>query len=96
MKTLYKLILLFFTIFIVIPNGYSQDADPGIGMLMSPATVSQGSTGILSAKVGNYGNGTVVKNSLRVTISVGANAEIIGVASGSDVRWSQLSLSTGS
>ncbi|MDI5897458.1 hypothetical protein, partial [Flavobacterium yafengii] len=97
MNTLYKLILLFFTVFMFIPKGYSQNnADPGIGILMSPASVTQGSTGILSATVGNYGNGTIVKNSLRVTISVGANAEIIGIASGSDTRWNQLSLTTGS
>jgi gliding motility-associated-like protein len=96
MKTLYKLILFFFTVFMVIPKGYSQNnADPGIGILMSPASVLQDSTGILSARVGNYGNGTIVKNSLRVTISVGANAEIMGVASGSDTRWNQLSLTTG-
>ncbi|TDE26721.1 hypothetical protein E0I61_16205, partial [Flavobacterium ranwuense] len=97
MNTLYKLILLFFTVFMFIPKGYSQNnADPGIGILMSPASVTQGSTGILSATVGNYGNGTIVKNSLRVTISVGTNAEIIGIASGSDMRWNQLSLTTGS
>jgi gliding motility-associated-like protein len=97
MKTLYKLILLFFAVFMVIPKGYSQNnADPGIGILMSPASVAQSSTGILSATVGNYGNGTIVTNSLRVTISVGVNAEIIGIASGSDARWSQFSLTTGS
>ncbi|MFV8467405.1 hypothetical protein, partial [Flavobacterium sp. LB1P62] len=97
MKALYKLILLFFTVFMIVPKGYSQNnADPGIGILMSPASVAQSSTGILSATVGNYGNGTIVKNSLRITISVGANAEIIGIASGSDTRWNQLSLTTGS
>ncbi len=93
MKTLYKLILLFFTVFMVIPKGYSQNnADPGIAILMSPASLAQGSTGILSATVGNYGDLTIVANSLRVTISVGPNAEIIGIAPGSDTRWSQLSL----
>ena len=97
MKTLLKLTLLFFAVFMVISKGYTQNnADPGIGILMSPSSVSQGSTGILSATVGNYGNGTIVKNSLRVTISVGPNAEILGIDSGSDVRWSQLNLTTGS
>jgi carbon monoxide dehydrogenase subunit G len=97
MKTLYKLIVLFFTVFMVIPKGYSQNnADPGIAILMSPESVVQGSNGILSANVGNYGNGTIVENSLRITISVGSNAEIIGIASGSDTRWNQLSLTTGS
>jgi gliding motility-associated-like protein len=91
-----KLILLFFILFVFIPKGYSQNADPGIGILMSPASLSQGSAGILSASVGNYSNNTIVSNSLRVTISVGANAEILGIAAGSDPRWSQLTLTTGS
>jgi hypothetical protein len=97
MKALYKLTLLFFTVFMVVPKGYSQrNADPGIGILMSSASVALNSTGILSATVGNYGNGTIVSNSVRVTVSVGSSAEIIGIASGSDARWSQLSLTTGS
>lgn len=79
-----------------IPKGYSQNSDPGLGILMSPEMVSQGSTGTLIVTVGNYGNGTIVENSLRVTISVGNSAEIIGIASGSDTHWSQLSLTTGS
>jgi hypothetical protein len=97
MTALYKLTLLFFTVFMVVPKGYSQrNADPGIGILMSSASVALNSTGILSATVGNYGNGTIVSNSVRVTISVGSNAEILGIASGSDARWSQLSLTAGS
>jgi hypothetical protein len=92
-----KLILVFLSIFIFIQEGHSQTyADPGIGILMSPASVKRGSTGILSATVGNDGNHTIVKNSLRVTITVGSKAEIIGIAPGSDTRWSQLSLTTGS
>ncbi len=97
MKTLYTLIILLFTVFMIVPQGYSQkNASPGIGILMSPASVELGSTGILSARVGNYGNQTIVSNSVRVTISVGSNAEILGIASGSDARWSQFSLTTGS
>jgi hypothetical protein len=97
MNTLNKLIVLFFTVFIFIPKGYSQNnADPGIGILMSPASVMLGSTGILRVTVGNYGNETIVENSLRVTISIGANAEIIEIASGSDTHWSQESLTAGS
>jgi hypothetical protein len=97
MRTLNKLILLFFVVFTFISTGYSQtNADHGIGILMIPPTVSQVSAGILSATVGNYSNGTIVENSLRVTNSVGANAEIIGVAPASDAGWSHLSLTTGS
>jgi hypothetical protein len=56
-NTLNKLMLLFLTVFVFIPKGYSQsNADPGIGILMSPSSVTQGSSGILRATVGNYGN----------------------------------------
>jgi gliding motility-associated-like protein len=96
MKTLNKLIILFFIVFVFISKGYSQNADPGIGILMAQSSVAQGSTEILRATVGNYGNSTIVSNSLRVTISVGTNVEIIGIATGSDPRWSQLTLTTGS
>ena len=99
MNSLNKFILLFVFVFVIvfIPKAYSQNnADPGIGILMSPASETLGSTGILSATVGNYGNQTIAANSLRVTISVGADAEILSIASGSDARWSQLTLTTGS
>ncbi|MFT5885286.1 MAG: hypothetical protein ACI9IP_001746, partial [Arcticibacterium sp.] len=95
--TLNKLMLLFFTVFVFIQDGYSQNnADPGISILMSPSSLKQGSSGILRATVGNYGNDSIVENSLRVTISVGSNAEITGIATGSDMRWSLLSLTKGS
>ena len=95
MNTISKLLVVF-TVFIFSSLSYSQNADPGIGILMSPASITQGSTGTLSATVGNYGNNTIVANSLRVTISVGTDAEILGIASGSDSRWTQLTLTTGS
>jgi gliding motility-associated-like protein len=89
-----KLILFFFIVFI--SKGYSQNnADPGIGIVMNPPTLTQGSTGILTATVGNFGNDSIVENSLQVTISVGDNAEIVEIASGSDAHWTQLSLTTG-
>jgi hypothetical protein len=96
-NTLNKLILLLFTLFMFIPKGYSQNnAGPGISILMSPSSVPQGSTGVLTALVGNYGNKTIVGNSLRVTISVGANTEILEIAPGSDTGWDLLSLTPGS
>ncbi|MFT4849235.1 MAG: hypothetical protein ACI83B_001773 [Sediminicola sp.] len=93
----FKLILLFFTAFLFLQEGYSQsNADPGISLSMSPPSMSLGSSGVLSATVGNYGNKTIVENSMRVTISVGSNAQIIGVAPGSDPRWTILNLTEGS
>ena len=96
MNTIYKL-LLGFSVFMISSLGYSQNnADPGIGILMMPASIAQGDTGTLSATVGNYGNMTIIANSIKVTISVGTNAEILGIASSSDSRWTQSSLTTGS
>ena len=95
MKTIYKIVLSFLFIIISL-KGYSQNADPGIGIIMSPPSVPQGTTGILSANVGNYGNDNIVANSLLVTISVGLDAEILGVAPGGDSRWVVFSMNTGS
>ena len=95
MNTIYKSVALF-VLFLIAPNVFSQNADPGIGILMTPASLTIGTTGILSANVGNYGNSTIVANSLRVTISVGTDAEIIGIAPGSDSRWTMMSMTTGS
>jgi hypothetical protein len=96
MNSLTKVLLLFAVVFMFVPTAYSQNnADPGIGILMTPAYLEPESDGILRATVGNYGNQTIVANSLRVTISVGANAEIVGIAAGSDARWSQLTLTAG-
>ena len=95
MNSIYKLLLVF-TMFICSLNGYSQYADPGIGIIINPISVTQGGTGILSANVGNYGNSTIVANSLMVTITVGSNSEILGIATGSDARWTQFSLTPSS
>ncbi|MFT6155988.1 MAG: hypothetical protein ACI9I4_000888 [Neolewinella sp.] len=96
MNSLNKALLLFVVVFMFVPTAYSQNnADPGIGILMIPASLESESDGILRATVGNYGNLTIVADSLRVTISVGANAEIVGIAAGSDARWSQSTLTTG-
>ncbi|MFT6045671.1 MAG: hypothetical protein ACI9WC_001372 [Arenicella sp.] len=96
MNSLNKVLLLFVVAFMFVPTAYSQNnADPGIGILMSPASLEPESDGVLRATVGNYGNQNIVANSLRVTISVGDNAEIIDIAAGSDARWSQLTLTSG-
>jgi hypothetical protein len=63
MNTIYKTVIFFITLLIA-PYGFSQNADPGIGILMSPASLTLGSTGILSANIGNYGNRTIVSKSL--------------------------------
>ena len=87
--------ILFFIVFAFAPKGYSQNADPSISIIIAPASVPLGATATLSATVGNVGNSTIVSNSLRVTISVGVNAQITGIAAGSDPRWTQLNLTSG-
>jgi hypothetical protein len=95
MNSLNKFLFLFVVALALVPNAYSKNADPGIAILMSPASVDLDANGVLTATVGNYGNQTIAANSLRVTISVGADAEIVGIAAGSDSRWSELTLTGG-
>lgn len=94
MKKIFKLALglaLFAT-----TNTKAQFADPAINILMVPSGVQLNQTGILQVDLGNYGNSNIVANSLRATISVGTNAEIIGIqTSTSDPRWTQANLTTG-
>jgi hypothetical protein len=91
MNSLNKFLFLFVVALALVPNAYSKNADPGIAILMSPASVDLDANGVLTATVGNYGNQTIAANSLRVTISVGADAEILGIATaGSDSRWTVL------
>ncbi len=76
--------------------GISQLADPSINILMQPASVSLFTTGTLNVDACNEGFSPIVANSLRITITVGTNAEIMGLNAGtSDPRWTVQSLSTG-
>jgi hypothetical protein len=68
-------------------------ADPGIGILMVPASLRKDSTGNLLVMVGNYGQDTIVPNSLRLTLNVGSNAEITGT--GVLESWSMESQTSG-
>ncbi len=70
-------------------------ADPDVNILMSPASMTLNSNGILSISTCNNGNLDIVANSLRITVSVGVNAEILGLAPGSDARWTVLTSTTG-
>ena len=74
----------------------AQFGDPAINILMVPSGVQLNQTGILQVDLGNFGNSNIVANSLRATISVGTNAEIIGIqTSTSDPRWTQANLTSG-
>ncbi len=92
MKKLTSILLgTFFTFFVV----NAQTADPDINILMQPASLALNTTGILNISIANNGGRDIVSNSLRITISVGTNAEIIGLSSPTDSRWTVLSLTTG-
>ena len=72
------------------------NADPGINITMQPTVLELGSTGTCIVKLGNFGNDSIVANSLRATISVGIDCEILGIdTASSDPRWTILNLSTG-
>ena len=80
---------------VAISSAIGQNADPYISMLMNPSTVQLGSNGTLEVNTGNAGLDPIVANSMRLTISVGNNAEILGLNAGGDPRWTQLSLTVG-
>ncbi|MFC4261562.1 T9SS type A sorting domain-containing protein [Ferruginibacter yonginensis] len=90
-----KIITILMAAFIAISNVNAQSADFDINILMQPATIAQNATGTLNVSTGNNGNRDIVANSLRITISVGTNAEIIGLAGTTDPRWTVQSLTTG-
>lgn len=75
----------------------TQSADPGISIIMSPPAISLHAIGTLSAIVGNYGNDSILVNTLSIVITVNSNVEILGLDAGAnnDSRWSIASLTTG-
>jgi hypothetical protein len=76
-------------------NVFGQ-ANPNIDLSLSPSTVALNTNSILTATASNFGNGAdIVGNSLRLTVQVGVNAEILGLAPGSSANWTLLSFTTG-
>ena len=69
--------------------------DPDINILMTPASLVLNHTGTLNISTCNNGNRNIVANSLRITVSMGINGSITGVAPGTDSRWTVLSSTTG-
>lgn len=66
-----------------------QTADPYISIQTVPAIIPLNTNTNLVVNAGNNSvTGSIVANSLRITISAGNNAEILGIAGGSDARWS--------
>jgi hypothetical protein len=94
-KTITKLMLLAcFLMYVAMVRG--QFADPTINILMQPPSVPLNYSGQLELRLVNAGNSDIVANSLEVTVSVGINAEIIGInGATSDSRWVQHTLTSG-
>ncbi len=90
-----KIILLLLTAVLCAGGAKAQFADPIINIIAEPGTLPQNSNGLLEVTASNLGNSDIVANSLDITVTVGANATITGIAAGSDARWTQHSLSTG-
>ena len=97
-----KLILILFVGLTAFLRGYGQApaADFDINILMQPALLQLppppgNNTGNLLVRTCNNGDLDIVANSLRITISIGTNAEILGIGAGTDPRWTLLSLTSG-
>jgi hypothetical protein len=91
-----KIILSYLSIFCVwLLPASAQFADPYISISMRPPQVPIGATTTLEVLQGNFGSTAVCVNSFITTVSVGPNAEILGIASNSDTRWVQATLSAG-
>jgi hypothetical protein len=90
-----KKILFLALLIINLSSVMGQNADFDLNILMSPSVVQLNANGILNVSTCNNGSTSIVANSLRITVSVGTNAEILGLEPGSDSRWTILSLTTG-
>lgn len=91
-----KIILSYLSIFFAcMLQGKAQYADPYISISMRPPVVQIGATTTLEILEGNFGSNPICSNAMVITVSMGPNAEILGIAAGSDPRWSKVSLTTG-
>ncbi len=90
-----KKLILIVSIGLIATSKLSAQADFDINLNMQPASVMITNTGLLNVSTCNQGNVPIVANSLRLTVSVGTNAEILGIAPGSDPRWVELSHTSG-
>jgi large repetitive protein len=91
MKKFLSAILIFASSF-----AYAQFANPSISPTISPISIPVNSNATLTATVANFGGGTdIVGNSIRATLTVGANAEIISIDPSSSANWILLNNTTG-
>ena len=92
MKKFYFILLLVLGTYF---TGIGQSADPDVNINMVPPIMPLNIVGKLNVSTCNNGDRNIVANSLKITVSVGTNAEILSLDPTSDARWTVLSLSTG-
>ncbi len=91
-----KLIIAFILTQIAISGLIAQPtADPNLDLNMVPPTVALNTNSIMEATVNNFGSRDIVANSLIVQITVGTNAEMIGLDPTSSSDWTLISSPTG-
>jgi len=73
----------------------AQQADPALNIIILPDTLEENTTDTIEISVLNIGVDTIALSSLEVSLSTGDNTEILGVATNSDSRWTQNTLSSG-
>lgn len=77
-------------------SAIAQDADPFINVVAAPITLVELNPGQLDVTAANFGLDDIAQNSVEITITIGTNATITGVAAGSSAKWTQTSLTLGS
>ena len=90
-----KAIINFFAFLIFLGPATAQNADPFVNITATSGGIVQiGSNTLLDVWAGNFGSDPICINTLEMTITVGVNVEILGIASG-DTRWAQTGLTSG-
>lgn len=82
-------------LFLLLSTAKAQNADPYISISMRPGSIPLGATTTLEVLEGNFAHSSICPNSLIITVSVGMNSQIMGIAAGSDARWTMATLTTG-
>lgn len=90
-----KILIILLIIFCVRMSAIGQNANPFLNLYMNPAVVGPNATTSLEVQIGNFGNNTIVPNSIRLVISAPLNVRLTNILDGSDNRWSIQSLGAG-
>lgn len=93
-----KIALNLISLFCIYISTLGQNADPYIAVFPTPGSsglVQLGSTTMMHVYIGNNGEDQICAGTLEVSIVVGLNVEIMGIAPGSDPRWTISSSTTG-